>query len=384
MNRRSFLKATAGLPVAVWGLSGLGRAQSGNPARQAAPGQAPSAAPEKVFAPRPGPWRTFEITTRVEVAKPAGVTRLWLPLPAVTADFQAPLDNHWTGNARKMGERAAGAGAARMLYAEFVEGETAPTLELTSKVRTRDRALDWSNKIASSESSGTLKRWTAPSSLIPTDGIVLETAREVTAGKESDVDKTRAVYDWVLATMYRDPRVKGCGVGDIKAILETKNFGGKCADINAMFVGLLRASGVPARDVYGIRVAPSAFGYKTLGAGSANVSKSQHCRAEVHLQGHGWVAMDPADVAKVAREETGDLVPLDHPLVAPVRKELFGGWEGNWIGFNTAHDVTLPNATKIERLGFLMYPQGETAAGRLDCLDPDSFKYTITAREVTA
>src|SRR6266446_5394402 len=128
MNRRTFLKATAGLPVAVWGLSGLGRAQPADPAQPTTPAQAPAPAaapattPHKEFAPRPGSWRTFEITTRVEVAKPGGVTRLWLPLPAVTADFQATLDNHWTGNARKMGERAAGAGAARMLYAEFVEG----------------------------------------------------------------------------------------------------------------------------------------------------------------------------------------------------------------------------------------------------------------------
>jgi len=29
-----------------------------------------------------------------------------------------------------------------------------------------------------------------------------------------------------------------------------------------------------------------------------------------------------------------------------------------------------------------MYPQGETADGRLDSLDPDSFKYTITVREI--
>ena len=31
-----------------------------------------------------------------------------------------------------------------------------------------------------------------------------------------------------------------------------------------------------------------------------------------------------------------------------------------------------------------MYPQAETAAGRLDCLDPDNFKYTITSKELTA
>ena len=60
-----------------------------------------------------------------------------------------------------------------------------------------------------------------------------------------------------------------------------------------------------ASDIYGIRVAPSAFGYKSLGAGSASISKAQHGRAEVHLKEHGWVAMDP-DVTKVAREETSE------------------------------------------------------------------------------
>jgi hypothetical protein len=29
-----------------------------------------------------------------------------------------------------------------------------------------------------------------------------------------------------------------------------------------------------------------------------------------------------------------------------------------------------------------MYPQLETAGGRADPLDPDNFKYTITAREL--
>ena len=32
------------------------------------------------FDPRPGAWRTYEITTRVEVLKPAGVTRVWVPV----------------------------------------------------------------------------------------------------------------------------------------------------------------------------------------------------------------------------------------------------------------------------------------------------------------
>ena len=67
-----------------------------------------------------------------------------------------------------------------------------------------------------------------------------------------------------------------------------------------------------------------------------------------------------------------------------MRDGLFGGWEGNWVGFNTANDVTLPNATQGGPLAFLMYPQGETGGRRLDCLDPDAFRYTITASEIGA
>jgi hypothetical protein len=30
-----------------------------------------------------------------------------------------------------------------------------------------------------------------------------------------------------------------------------------------------------------------------------------------------------------------------------------------------------------------MYPQAETESGRLDSLDPDNFRYEITAREIS-
>ena len=65
------------------------------------------------------------------------------------------------------------------------------------------------------------------------------------------------------------------------------------------------------------------------------------------------------------------------------RKTLFGAWEGNWLAYNFAHDVELPGASG-PKLGFLMYPQAEVANARLDCLDPDNFRYTITAKEITS
>ena len=53
----------------------------------------------------------------------------------------------------------------------------------------------------------------------------------------------------------------------------------------------------------------------------------------------------------------------------------------NWIAFNYARDVVLPRS-KRGTLGFFMYPQAETANGRLDSLDPETFKYQITTNEL--
>ena len=357
MDRRTFLKRSAALPALsvvsqLPGLISVPRAHA------------------REFDPRPGTWRTFEVTTRVELLNARGTPRVWLPVPSVQAEYQNLTDNRWSGNAGTLQPVSDGKYGASMLYAVFADGEPAPVVEMVSVVRTQSRALDWSKPKPMPESAAALRAWTVPTELMPTDGIVRETGLDITRGKATDLEKVRAVYDWILVNTYREPKVRGCGVGDIKTMLETKNFGGKCGDINALFVGLLRSVDVPARDVYGIRVAPSAFGYKALGAGSANISKAQHCRAEVFLKDYGWVAMDPADVGKVAREETSEWLKLDHPLVTAVRPKLFGGWEGNWIAYNMAHDIALPGATKGSKLGFLMYPQAETAEGRLDSLDP--------------
>ena len=250
---------------------------------------------------------------------------------------------------------------------------------------TRNRAVDWSSKAAVAEDPAVLRANLQPSELKPLDGIVRKTALDATRAARSDEAKARALYDWVVINAHREPSTRGCGTGDIKTMLETGNLGGKCADLNALFVGLCRSVGVPARDVYGLRLAPSAFGYKELGGNPANLKGAQHCRAEVYLQGRGWVAMDPADVLKVMRQETPEWIKdRQHPVAAPVNTALFGSWEGNWVGFNTASDIQLPGTVAKQTLPFLMYPNGENQSGRFDELSPDSFKYTITARELKA
>jgi transglutaminase-like putative cysteine protease len=367
--RRTFLKNSAVAAVAA-ALPAINFAQAPAPSRAH-------------FAPQSGAWRTFDVMTRVDILKPQGMTKVWLPIPSVNSDYQHSLENGFSSNgiAKLMQD---GQDGAKMLYVEFAATETKPYVELTSRVQTQGRAMDWSQKTAPPESADTLRYFTRPTALIPTDGIVRKTALAATQGAKTDVEKAQKLYDWIVANTYREPKVRGCGEGDIKTMLETGNLGGKCADLNALFVGLCRSVGLPARDVYGIRLVPSAFGYKELSGNPISLKGAQHCRSEVYLKGYGWVAMDPADVAKVMRLETAEWIKTTaNPVVAPVNKALFGGWEGNWMAYNTAHDVALPKAGG-EKLGFFMYPVAENAAGRFDSYAPDDFKYQITAKEVKA
>jgi transglutaminase-like putative cysteine protease len=329
-------------------------------------------------------WRTFEVTTTIEAKDPVGAVRAWVPIPLMKeTDYFKRQGDKWSGNFKTVQTIQTDKVGTGLVFAEWAPREKAPLLEITSRFMTRDRSVDLSRKADSSirEDKAVLHYFRQPSKLIRTDGIVGTTARGITANSRSDVDKAKAIYEWIVDNTFRDPKVKGCGIGDISTMLRTGYLGGKCADLNALYVGLARAAGLPARDVYGIRVASSSE-FKSLGKAD-DITGAQHCRADVYLNGYGWVPVDPADVRKVVLEENlpGEPLPLDDAKVKKARAKLFGAWEMNWLPYNYSHDVKLPNSNGPE-IGFLMYPQLETANGRRDSLDPSNFKYTIKSKEV--
>jgi transglutaminase-like putative cysteine protease len=329
-------------------------------------------------------WRTFEVTTRVQILKSSGSARVWLPAALLgETPYQRTFVNTFDaegGTAKLIESKPDG---LAIVVAEFPAG-IKPVLTLKSQIATRNYAVDLSKPgHEPKDNRAELEHFLRPTKLMPTDGVVKVTANEITKGAKTDVDKARAIYEWIVDNTFRNPKTRGCGKGDIRFMLESRDLGGKCADLNALYVGLARAAGLPARDVYGIRVAKSELGYKSLGASSENVTKAQHCRAEVYLGGYGWTPVDPADVRKVVLEEPPGNLPLDHEMVKKAHARLFGSWEMNWMAYNFGHDVALPGSSGTP-VGFLMYPQAETADGRLDCLDADNFKYEITSRETTS
>jgi len=314
-------------------------------------------------------WREFEIVYRINMKDAGAPVRLWVPVPQDALDYQRVLDLSWRSPVAAH-LRWEAASRAPIVSAAWTEPDIAREIEIVARVATRDRSGFYPD--ASHEE---LAEYLKPSASSPNDGVVLAKAQEIVGARTAPLEKARAIYDWVVDNTFRRAQTRGCGLGNIAFMLKSGDLGGKCADINSLFVGLARAAGLPARDFFGIRVADSKV-TKSLGK-SDNITKAQHCRAEVYIENKGWLPVDPADVRKVVLEEQ---IPLDSDKVKMLRERLFGSWEMNWVGFNYARDFTLPGQ-KGEPIGFLMYPYAESAQDIRDFLDPDSFVYKITSNE---
>ena len=121
MDRRAFLKSSVAVPTAV-SISSLPRV---------------SAAAESA------PWRVFEVTTVAEILWPAGVSRVWLPVPlTVDAPYQKGLGNRWQAEGGKVGYSEDAKYSMGIVHAEFPGSVKNPKLVLVSRFATRDRAVD--------------------------------------------------------------------------------------------------------------------------------------------------------------------------------------------------------------------------------------------------
>lgn len=355
MNRRNFIKIAAAAGLA--------------------------AATEARAASVDAPMQRYRLTYRVRLPVNSKQARLWLPVPKCDdAGYQVCAGRAWSGMAHEADFLEKPANAAPTFYA-VLRGDGPADLVVSSDFTTRDYAVDLKNVRESKPVyPPAVRQFLRPTPNIPIDGIVRSTALTATRGATTPLEKARAIYDWVVDNSFRDPAVRGCGRGDIKFMLESGDLGGKCADINSLFVGLARAVGIPARESFGIRVAPSRQ-FASLGLKTSDASKAQHCRAEFYLAGVGWIPVDPADVRKVVLEEK---LPLDDPKIAALRDRLFGSWEMNWVGFNHARDFRLHSASSAGTLNFFMYPHAEIDDVPRDSLEPKTFVYEIEAQALAA
>src|SRR5262245_48861607 len=97
----------------------------------------------RVFASTGGSvWRTFEVTTRVEVLSPSGTTFVWLPAALLNETrYQRTLSNTFQAEGGTADLVVNKEDEYGIVAAKFEEGAR-PVLTLTSKVMTRDLEVD--------------------------------------------------------------------------------------------------------------------------------------------------------------------------------------------------------------------------------------------------
>jgi transglutaminase-like putative cysteine protease len=201
---------------------------------------------------------------------------------------------------------------------------------------------------------------------VPSDNLELQAiAKRLIQGKTSTLEKAQAVYDWVIEHTYRDPNVKGCGLGDPLRTLNQCQGGGKCADLSSVFVTLARAAGIPARDVYGLRLASPKAG---------DVTSGFHCWAEFYLPGTGWVMADPADVRKMM-------------LVHDLELEDAGDWRKFFWGGDDLFRLVLEKNARgaklsgaVQPVDYFMYPAAQVDGKMLNYFDAAGFSYKVEFR----
>ncbi|MDO8785810.1 MAG: transglutaminase domain-containing protein [Syntrophales bacterium] len=315
--------------------------------------------------------RSGEITMKFEPKVTAKIKdiRLWIPYP-VSTPLQKITDVTISGNYNQYAIYSDGANGNMILFARWDQTIKKPKLTLQFKA-SRDELVrkNFPEKEAAWSKAG-YTEYLKPCRMSPLNQEVRELASEITFGKITVLAKARAIYDWVIEIMYRDPEVKGCGDGNVCSVL--KHRGGKCVDINSVFIALAKAADIPSREVFGIR----------LGKDKENdISQGQHCWAEFYLPGYGWVPVDPADVRKMMLVEG---LKLDDAKTKEYREYFFGAVDPYRIKLSTGRDIVLNPQQKAEPINYFMYPYMEINGQPADSLSPDTFRYKFTFKEETS
>ncbi|HEX4961724.1 MAG TPA: transglutaminase domain-containing protein [Thermoanaerobaculia bacterium] len=175
-------------------------------------------------------------------------------------------------------------------------------------------------------------QWLKPDHLVPVDDRIRGIAKEVTQGKKGDLAKARAIYDYVVDNMAYDKSGTGWGNGDIKWACDEKR--GNCTDFHALFIGLNRAVGIPAKFAIGFPLPPE--------HGQGDVA-GYHCWAEFYLDGYGWVPVDASEARK-------------HP---EKRDYFFGAHDENRVQFSLGRDLVLNPKQAGAPLNYFIYPYVE-------------------------
>lgn len=292
--------------------------------------------------------------------------RLWIPYP-VSNSSQTITDIKVSGDYSESAVYTDRVNGTPILFARWDKDAGSRKMTLSFQAEREEvQRKDFTEKEPCWDPSA-FQAYLSATRLGPVDGEIKKLAMKITMGKKTVLAKAGAIYDWTCSNMYRDPDTRGCGTGDVCALLQKP--GGKCTDISSVYIALCRAAGVPAREIFGIRLGKKA---------EEDITGYQHCWVEFYQPGYGWVPVDPADVRKAMLVEK---LKLEDPKTAEYKSAFWGGIDPYRIELAVGRDITLNPPQVGEPLNTFGYPFAQVGDRTIDWLDPGNFKYKFTFKE---
>ena len=139
----------------------------------------------------------------------------------------------------------------------------------------------------------------APDKLVPTTGKLADIAAQQVQGHTGTMDRARALYDYVFATMKYDKTGTGWGRGDAEWACDSKR--GNCTDFHSVFISMARSQGIPARFEIGFPLPAN--------KNSGDIA-GYHCWAEFYDSQYGWV---PVDISEAWKDQSQEGLFLRRP-----------------------------------------------------------------------
>ncbi len=299
--------------------------------------------------------RTFEFTYgfTVEVPEAAGRVAVWLPYPSDDENQKVEVTRvaapapHRVYTEPEFGNR--------MLHFAVEAPDPGPiAVEMVARVERTEairKDLAPANGANVSSRDSRIRRWLAADRLVPLDARVRGLSQQVTGGRETPLDQARAIYDYVVDNMTYNKEGSGWGRGDSYWACDAKR--GNCTDFHALFTGLARAAGIPAKFAIGFPIPPERGAGKVAG---------YHCWSEFYLDGYGWVPVDASEASK-----RPDL-----------REYFFGAHDEDRVEFTEGRDLVLAPPQRGEPLNYFIYPYVEVDGAPL----PDGVRYEFAYRDL--
>jgi hypothetical protein len=265
------------------------------------------------------PEDTFAFRYQMTVPEISGKAGVWIPLPTsdtfqtVTMTSIDEPREHRILTDKKHGNKA--------LYWALEPSDSGKPIDIRYNVQRLEKA-------AYKDTQTNQHDYLAANAMVPNDPEFELIATKAVQGKKTDLQKARALYDFVIDELRYAKAGEGWGQGNAVFACDSRH--GNCTDFHAYFIALARAIDIPARFAIGAAIPASRDDGGVDG---------YHCWVEFYADEKWW----PVDISEADKYSALSIY-------------YFGHHPANRIEFSRGRDLEFEPGPKAGPINFFAYP----------------------------